>query len=150
MKLRLIATSLVLGAAVFAQTPAPSPTPASPGPIARLRARRARRVAKALNLTDAQKSQIKSIRQQARSNAQPIATQLRQNRQALNAAIKSNDTAQIQALSKTQGDLAGQIATIRSQARAQIYAGLTDDQRRMLDDRQARIRQRLNPRPKAN
>ncbi|HVW09767.1 MAG TPA: Spy/CpxP family protein refolding chaperone [Bryobacteraceae bacterium] len=150
MKLRFIAMSLFLGAAVFAQTPPTAAAPARPGPIARFRARRARRAAKALNLTDAQKSQIKSIRQQARSTAQPIASQLRQNRQALNAAIKSNDTAQIQSLSKTQGELRGQIATIRSQTRAQIYAGLTDDQRRIIDNRQARIGQRFNQRPRAN
>jgi Spy/CpxP family protein refolding chaperone len=138
MKLRLFATTLLLGAAAFAQTPAPTPAPASHRPFARFRAHKARRAVKALNLTDAQKSQMKSIREQTRSTVQPIATQLRQNRQALNAAIKANDTSRIQALSKTQGDLQGQIAAIRSQSRAQIYAGLTDDQRKMIDERRTR------------
>ena len=128
MKLRLFALTLLLGASSFAHPAAP---------------------ARALNLTDAQKSQMKSIREQTRSTVKPVAVQLHQNRQALKAAIKANDTTQIQALSKTQGELRGQIAAIRNQSRAQIYAGLTSDQRKMIDDRQGRLRQRLNQRLKS-
>src|SRR6185312_9294564 len=98
MKLRLFALTLLLGASSFAHPAAP---------------------ARALNLTDAQKSQMKSIREQTRSTVKPVAVQLHQNRQALKAAIKANDTTQIQALSKTQGELRGQIAAIRNQSRAQ-------------------------------
>jgi Spy/CpxP family protein refolding chaperone len=143
MKLRLFASALLFGPPAFAQTPAPTPAPTTPRAFARHRAHKARHATKALNLTDAQKSQMKSIREQTRSTVKPIAAQLRQNRQALNAAIKTNDTPQIQALSKTQGELRGQMATIRSQSRAQIYAGLTDDQRKIVENRRRQRRRKV-------
>ena len=93
----------------------------------------ARQTIKALNLTKAQKQQFKGIRQQARQNLQPLRAQLEQNREALRAAVKSGDQAQIQSLSKTQGELAGQAMAIRSQTRSQIYAGLTPEQRQKMD-----------------
>ncbi len=69
------------------------------------------------------------MRQQARKDAQPIQDKLQQNRQALSAAVKANDTAQIDALSKTQGELRGQMRAVHGEARAKIYADLTPDQK---------------------
>ena len=89
-------------------------------------------------LSAAQKSEIKAIRQQGRTKTQPVADQLRQNREALRAAVKANDAAQIQTLSKTRGDLRGQALALRSQTRAKVYADLTPEQRQKLDARQAR------------
>jgi len=86
-----------------------------------------------LGLTADQKSEFKAIRQQCRKDAQPIQDKLQQNRQALSAAVKANDTAQIQALSKTQGDLRGQMKAIHSQTRARIYSDLKPDQRAKMD-----------------
>ena len=100
----------------------------------------------ALNLTDAQKQQAKTIFQQAHQNAQPIAAQLQQNRDALAAAVKANQTAQIQALATAQGNLRGQVLTIRAGALAQFYQILTPDQRTKADQVQQRIRQRLQQR----
>jgi Spy/CpxP family protein refolding chaperone len=152
MKRRLI-TTLVLTAAMSLILKAQSPgaagaSPASPAAAAnpartqRLAAIRGR-IAKALGLTTAQKEQIKTIRQQAKLTAQPVTTQLEQNQQALTAAIKAGDAAQVQALSKTQGELRGQVLAIRSQARMQIYAGLTNEQRTKLDAIEARLQTRI-------
>ncbi len=123
MRLRLTAFSvLMIVAAAIAQAKAVKP-----------RARTARQ----LGLTDTQKSQMKTIRQQARTSVEPVAEKLRQNRQTLQAAVKAGDVSQIQALSKTQGELRGQALAIRQQARSQIYAGLTNEQRQKLDDARA-------------
>ena len=152
MKLRLITCSMVaMAAAVIgqAQTPVPAqlPAPARPGAALQLRAKRAAairgQVAKNLNLSPTQKDQMKTIRQQTKLSVQPVQDQLRQNRVALTVAVKAGNAAQIQNLSKTQGELRGQALTIRSQATAQLYAGLTNDQRTKLDAMQARIQARL-------
>lgn len=146
MQLRLIAffaVAAVAAALIQAQAPAPAGAVA----IQQVRAKRTGalrgRIARALNLSASQKQQVKTIRAQARQTAQPVAEQLRQTRQALIAAVTAGDAAQIQALSKTQGDLMGQALTIRSQAQAQIYASLTDDQRQKLDAIQARVQQKI-------
>ena len=153
MKLRFVTllTFAALGTGfVQAQAPAaPATIPVGARRAARqkLLARRVplrgRGAAKRLNLTDAQKQQAKTIREQARLTAKPLRDQLQQNRQALSAAVKAGDAAQIQALSKTQGDLMGQAMAIRSQSRAQIYAGLTNDQRQKMDAIQERMQRRM-------
>jgi len=86
-----------------------------------------------LNLTDAQKAQTKSIFQAAHQSAQPVRQQLMQTRQSLRAAIKADDTAQIQQLSATEGSEMGQLAAIRSSAFAKMYQTLTPDQKQKLD-----------------
>ena len=86
-----------------------------------------------LNLSDTQKTQMKSIFQGARQSAQPVRQQLMQTRKSLRAAIKSNDTAQIQQLTATEGTEFGQLAAIRSSAMAKVYQNLTPDQQAKLD-----------------
>jgi Spy/CpxP family protein refolding chaperone len=95
-----------------------------------------------LGLSADQKLEFRTVRQQAQKDAQPIQDELRQNRQALTAAVKANDTAQIEALSKTQGELRGQARTIHSEARAKIYAELTPDQRAKMDQIRSQHRKR--------
>ena len=136
MKLRLIVFPVILAsAAVFVQAKAAGPSG---------------HMAKELGLSVTQKAQMKTIRQQARQTAQPVVDRLKRNRQALSAAVKTGDTAQIQTLSKTQGELRGQALTIRSQARAQIYAGLTNDQRQKMDAIRAQRRKARATVPSTN
>lgn len=127
MKLRLI-VSIVAVAAIAT--------------VAQAKPAKQARAGKDLGLSATQKSEIKAIRQQGRDKTQPVADQLRQNREALRAAVKANDAGQIQALSKTRGDLRGQALALRSQTRAKVYADLTPDQRQKLDARQARTQRR--------
>lgn len=92
-----------------------------------------------LNLTAAQQSQAKSIFQDARQSSQPVRQQLKQTRQSLRAAIQSNNTADIQQLSTTEGGEMGQLAAIRGTAMAKVYQILTPDQQQKLASlRQAR------------
>jgi Spy/CpxP family protein refolding chaperone len=125
---------------VFAQ--APAATTQAPAPRAAAR----QRIIQALNLTDAQKTQAKTIFQQTRQQTQPVRDQLKQNRQALAAAVKANDTNQIQQLSQAQGSLLAQMVGARAQARAQLYSMLTPDQRTKADQIAARIKARLQQR----
>ena len=136
-------TALAAGMA-FAQAPAPQPAPAA-NP-ARPRVMLRRRIMQALNLTDAQKQQAKAIFQGAKANAQPIRQQLQQNREAFAAAVKANDTAQIQALAVQRGTLMGQVAAIRGQSMAKFYSTLTPDQRTKADQIRERIQQRIQQR----
>ena len=142
MKTRLIqyaaVTALTTGL-VFAQTPSPSPQAGRPN-LVRLHMAR---IAQALNLSDAQKAQAKSIFQQARLTAQPVREQLKQNREALQAAIKSGNDAQIQSISQAQGSLLGQMVAIRSQAAVKFYALLTPEQRAKADQLKQQFQQRI-------
>jgi len=123
----------------FAQTAA-APKPAQDG--IDLRAVR-QRILASLSLTDAQKAQAKTIRQQAQTAAQPLRQELQQNRQALTAAIQSNDAAQITRLAAAQGVLQGQIVAIRATARANFYAILTPAQQTTLTQAEGKLQQLL-------
>jgi Spy/CpxP family protein refolding chaperone len=104
----------------------------------------------ALNLTTAQKEQAKTIFADARQKAEPIRQEMRQNREALYAAVKANDTSQIERLSSHQGELQGKALAIRSEAKAKFYAILTPEQRTKADQMhqqmQSRMRQRMEER----
>src|SRR4051812_46405967 len=104
------------------------------------------RMLQALNLTDAQKQQAKSVMQQAKQNAQPLRTQLKANREALAAAVKANDVAQIHSLAAQQGNLQGQLLGIRSEARAKVYATLTPEQKAKADEMRQKVRERMKQR----
>jgi len=103
----------------------------------------------ALNLTDAQKTQAKTIFQQNRQNVQPIQQQMMQNRQSLAAAVKANDTAAIQQLSAQQGTLQGQVVAQRSESMAKFYGILTPEQKAKADQIQQRLKQRAQQQRRA-
>ena len=127
------AAILVAGAAfVYAQT---EPNPGQHRAVNRQEwmQRRFDRMSAALNLTDAQKAQAKTILQGAHQNAMQYSTQLKQNRQALAAAVKADNTADIERLSAEQGSLMGKMMAVRSEAFAKIYQTLTPDQRAKAD-----------------
>lgn len=104
------------------------------------------RMMQALNLTDAQKQQAKSIFQQARQSAQPLRAQLKQNRAALTAAVKADDVAQIHTLSAQRGTLEGQLLGIRSEAQAKFYSSLTPEQKAKADQMREQIKARFQER----
>jgi Spy/CpxP family protein refolding chaperone len=100
----------------------------------------------ALNLTPAQKQQATTIFGDARQTAEPIRQEMRQNRAALSAAVKANNTSQIEQLSAHQGELQGKVLAIRSEAMAKFYTILTPEQRTQSDQMQSRMRQRMEER----
>ena len=68
---------------------------------------------------------------------------MRQNREALAAAVKANNTAQIERLSVQQGNLIGKTLAIKTQARAKFYATLTPEQRMKADQMFEQMRSRM-------
>lgn len=122
---RHLVTITMLGAMAAAMAIAQT-APAAQAPI---RAHLRRQLIQSLDLTAAQKQQAKTIFQNTRQQAQPVADQLKQDRQSLKAAIQAGDTAQIQQLSTAMGTLHGQVLGIRSAGMAQFYALLTPDQK---------------------
>ena len=105
---------------------------------------------KALNLTPTQEQQARTIFEDARQKARPIRQEIEQKREALHAAMKANNTAQIERLSTEQGTLTGKALAIRTEAMAKFYATLTPDQRtkadQMHEQMKSRMRQRMQER----
>ena len=99
-----------------------------------------------LNLTPAQKQQADTIFSDAKQKTESIRQEMRQNREALHAAVKANNTSQIETLSMHQGELHGKMLAIRSAAMAKFYAILTPEQRTQADQMRSRMHQRMEER----
>ncbi len=80
-------------------------------------------MATALNLTDAQKAQIKSIMQASRATNRPLMQQLAQNRLAMLTATSSGafNQAQVTTLANQQAQLMAQMMVQRQSIQHQIY-----------------------------
>ena len=107
-------------------------------------------MARELNLTDAQKQQIKSLMEVNRASVRPLRQQLAQNRKALLAATANGafDQAKVQAIANQQAQAMAQLMVQKASIQHQIYTQvLTPDQRtkvdQMLEKQMARIDQRL-------
>ena len=139
---RLIAVPALAAGMAFAQTAPVPEAPANELARKQIRHRRARiagRMSQALGLTDAQKQQAHSIRQEAWESARPLREQLRAGRLALRDAARANDNARIQELAAGQGKLQGELAAIRSTAFAKFYnTVLTPEQRTKVDQFRSR------------
>jgi Spy/CpxP family protein refolding chaperone len=100
------------------------------------------KMAQKLNLTDAQKAQVKDIGTQFRTDNAAFLQNFRQTMQDVHAAKKANDTAKLDALRPTVESQKAQMKTLRQAQRDKISNILTADQRAQLDamkaQRQAR------------
>lgn len=88
-----------------------------------------------LNLTDAQKEQIKAIRQRTMESAKPIRENLRTKHQELFTLIKKADTTKDQAIAKQREihTLSNQLADSRINAWFEARALLTPEQLKKLE-----------------
>lgn len=104
------------------------------------------RLFRELNLTDAQKEQIKTLREKQHTDAETYHEQLRQTREQMRAAIESAtfDEAAVRALAVKEGQAVTELSVIGARTEAAIYQVLTAEQRAKL----ATMReQRRPPRP---
>jgi protein CpxP len=115
------------------------------------------RLAKELNLTDAQKEQIKTMAQAQRTTMRPLFQQMAQNRLAMLNATASGafDQVKVQAIANQQAQIMAQLAVQRAALRSQIYNQvLTADQKAKADqlrqNKIARINQRLEKLSQSN
>ena len=84
-----------------------------------------------LNLTDAQRNQIKTIVSEERPKMKPLFQQLKAGREQLDALIKSGpfDEAKVRSIAKGQADILANMIVGRERMKSQIYAVLTPEQR---------------------
>ena len=123
MKLRPIlmpaAITLMLAVTLSAQPPAGRRDPSQ---------RIENMLTRSLGLDATQQGKVHTILADAQLSSQAIRDQLKPLRTSLLAAIKANDTAQIEALHQQISPLQQQLDVIHSKASAQIYAALSPDQ----------------------
>ena len=88
------------------------------------------RLAEKLNLSDAQKAQIKQIREASKAQNQPLRENMKSIRQQLNAAAADGnfDESQIQSLAAQQADIMAKLTVERLRAKSQTFAVLTPEQ----------------------
>lgn len=107
------------------------------------------RLAKELNLTDAQKQQIKTMMQSQRTTMRPLLQQMAQNRLAMLNATAGGafDQAKVQVIANRQAQLMAQLAVQKQSLRSQIYNQvLTADQKAKADQLRQNQISRLNQR----
>src|SRR5664279_3240979 len=93
-------------------------------------------MARELNLTDAQKQQVKTIMQSDRASMHPLMQQLAEKRKAMLAATANGafDQAKVQALANQQSRAMAQLMVQKASIQHQIYTRvLTPDQRTKAD-----------------
>jgi periplasmic protein CpxP/Spy len=86
------------------------------------------RLAQKLNLTDAQKQQIKDLNKQFRQENQAFFQSFRQTMQEYRAAKQANDTAKLDALKPTIESQKAQFKQLRDAQEPKILSVLTPDQ----------------------
>ena len=91
------------------------------------------RMAQKLNLTDAQKAQVKALEEQFRTDNAAFLQNFRQTMQDVHAAKQANDTVKLEALRPTVESQKAQMKTLRQAQREKIRNILTADQRAQLD-----------------
>ncbi len=89
-----------------------------------------------LDLSEEQREQIKTIRQDAQNLIQPLADQIVANRLLIKELVKADDydAAQVQTLADQQGDLFSQLIVIKANSKASIRGLLSDEQKAILDE----------------
>lgn len=101
-----------------------------------------------LDLTDAQKAQVKTIMQTSRESSKPLREQMKANRQKLQTISDSGsfDQAQIQALADEQGRLTAQMIVEKEKVKSQVSAILTPEQKAKAAEMKAQFKQKREER----
>lgn len=103
---------------------------------------------KALNLTEAQQTQIKNIMADGEAKTRPLMQQLRQNEQAENANMNGtfNET-EARAFAGKQAQITTDLIVEKQRTQSQIYAVLTPEQRQkaqqLMQERQQHRQERM-------
>jgi len=100
------------------------------------------RIAKKLNLTDDQRTQIEAIVEGSKQQMSDRREKMQASREQLKELIQQsplNET-EVRKVADAQGDLKADMIVLRAQQRAKINAILTDDQRIQLEDMRGKKR----------
>lgn len=131
------AVAMLVGAATVAGAQAPE----SKGD-ARKAHRGAHGMVGNLDLTDAQKEQIRAIRAKYRTQFEQLKERSRPDVEAARAARQAGDTAAARAAMERARGQGTAVAALRQQEHAEIRAVLTAEQRTKLDARHAQLKER--------
>jgi protein CpxP len=102
------------------------------------------RMAEKLNLSDAQKQQIKDIRQSSKEQNKAFFESFHATMKQFHEAKKADDTAKVESLRGTMEAQRTQMQAIRKAERDRILAILTPDQRAKFEAMKAEREQRMN------
>jgi Spy/CpxP family protein refolding chaperone len=101
------------------------------------------RMSTALNLTEQQKQEAKTIFSSEREAARPIRQELREERKNVESAIKAGKpAAEVEQIAKNEGLALSNLAAVRAGAEAKFYAVLTPAQQQKLGSLHQEWRQR--------
>ena len=95
------------------------------------------KMAEKLNLSDAQKQQLKDMNQSFREQNKPLFQAFRQNMKDLRAAKQSNDTAKADSIKATLQSQRAELKQLRQQQQQRFLSILTPDQRAQFDQLKA-------------
>jgi len=102
----------------------------------------AARIARRLDLTDAQQAKVKSILEAERQNVAPLFAQAAKNRQQLHEATANGkfDEAQVRTIAAQQGQTMTELIVARERVKSKIYNDvLTPEQRTKADELMQRM-----------
>jgi Spy/CpxP family protein refolding chaperone len=87
------------------------------------------------DLTDAQREQVKGIRERHAEQMRPLMERARTAREALDTAVFSGNTGNLQALSIEVGSAETELAYAQAQVQSEIFAVLTAEQKQKIAER---------------
>ncbi len=94
------------------------------------------------DLTDAQREQVKAIREKHADRIRPLVERARNAREALNDAILSGNTGNLQALSIEVGNAETELTFAQAQVQTEIFNILTAEQKQKLAERRKQMESR--------
>ncbi|MCS6804142.1 MAG: Spy/CpxP family protein refolding chaperone [Acidobacteriota bacterium] len=115
------------------------------GPGGRRHRRLAARIARRLDLTEAQKEQIKAIHQAEKQTIKPLLDQLQAIHRQLRAMTGSEpfNEAQVRALAEQKAKVIAELTVARERIKSKVMAVLTPEQRAKLNQMRERARERF-------
>jgi Spy/CpxP family protein refolding chaperone len=91
------------------------------------------------DLTDAQREQVRAIREKHAGAIQPLMERVRTSREAVHAAIVAGKTGALQSLAIEVGNAETELTFARAQVETEIYALLTPQQKQQLAERRQQM-----------
>lgn len=106
------------------------------------------RMFRQLNLTDAQKTQMKEIKMASREDTKSLRQQMRTNRQQLQQSTENGnfDEAAVSAIAQQQGQIHAQMIVAKQKVKTQMYNVLTAEQKAKFATLKAEFKQKREER----
>ena len=139
-----VAAGLMVAAVGYAQTAAQTPPAAAPAAKAPAQRQAAAGRVAGVNLTQAQRDQMRALRETQRKDQQALREKTRAARQQLQQAMRADvpDEAAVRAAAAAVGALQADQAALQARSRAQLMKVLTPEQQAQLKQARARTTER--------